>query len=100
LLALRWRWMPWLHLPAALWGAWAEASGTICPLTLLENALRLAAGQAGYTTSFIEHYLLGLIYPDGLTRQAQWLLAAVVVVLNAAIYGWLVYRRTWRRNGC
>ena len=36
LLVLRWRWIAWLHLPAALWGAVVEFSGWVCPLTPLE----------------------------------------------------------------
>ncbi len=46
LLALRWRWAPLVHLPAALWGVFIEVSGGVCPLTPIENALRRAAGIA------------------------------------------------------
>ncbi len=92
-LGARWRWMPLLHLPAAAWGVFVELTGRICPLTYLENALRIRAGQSGYTESFIEHYLLPLIYPSGLTREIQWGLAAVVLGVNLAIYVWLVLRR-------
>jgi len=48
LLALRWRWMPWIHLPAAIWGAVVVLFGWICPLTPIENALRHASGSAEY----------------------------------------------------
>jgi hypothetical protein len=92
LLALRWRWMPWLHLPAALWGGFVEASGRVCPLTPLENALRRAAGEAGYGGGFIEHYALPLVYPEGLTREAQLVLAGLLVAANAVIYA-IVWRR-------
>ena len=92
-LAARWRWMPWVHLPAMAWAVFVEFTGRICPLTYLENDLRLRAGQSGYTTSFIEHYLLDVIYPAGLTRELQFGLAATVVVVNIAIYVWLVLRR-------
>ena len=92
-MSLRWRWMPCIHLPAAAWGFFVEAAGRICPLTYLENYFRLQAGQSGYAESFIEHYLLAVIYPAGLTREIQFALAGVVVVINAAIYGWLVFRR-------
>ncbi len=93
LLALRWPRAAWVHLPAAAWGVWIELSGALCPLTPLENRLRAAAGQAGYEGGFIEHYLLALIYPAGLTREAQWVLAALVVAANLAIYAWV-----WRRR--
>lgn len=97
LLALRWRWASLLHLPAAAWGAFVELSGRICPLTPLENALRLQAGQAGYEGSFIEHYLLALIYPAGLTHGIQFVLAALVLGVNIAVYAW-VWRRRRRRS--
>lgn len=93
LLAARWRWMPLLHLPAAAWGFFVEFTGRICPLTFLENELRIRAGQSGYAESFIEHYLFNVIYPPGLTREIQFGLAAVVLVVNFAIYAWLVLRR-------
>jgi len=92
-LAVRWRWMPLVHLPAAAWGFFVELTGRVCPLTDLENDLRISAGQSGYTESFVEHYLLQVIYPSGLTREIQLALAGVVVFVNIAIYGWLFLRR-------
>lgn len=92
-LAVRWRWMPLVHLPAAAWGFFIELTGRVCPLTNLENDLRINAGQSGYTESFVEHYLLQVIYPSGLTREIQLALAGVVVFINIAIYGWLFFRR-------
>jgi len=90
--AVWWRWIPLVHLPAAAWGFVVELTGRDCPLTYLENYLRIEAGQSGYTESFIEHYILNLIYPSGLTREIQFALAGVVVVVNIAIYGWLFFR--------
>lgn len=92
-LALRWRWAPLVHLPAAAWGLFVEITGRICPLTYLENTLRIKAGQSGYAESFIEHYLLAIIYPAGLTREIQFALAGVVIAVNIAIYGWLLVRK-------
>jgi hypothetical protein len=92
LVVLRWRWLAWLHVPALAWAVFVEASGSVCPLTPLENLLRMRAGDAGYAGGFVEHYLLALVYPEGLTRQLQWLLAAVVLVVNALLYGWLWVR--------
>lgn len=93
LLVLRWPKLAWLHLPAVLWGAGIEFAGGLCPLTPLENRLRGAAGEAGYGTSFIEHYLLPLIYPGALTRELQVGLGAAVLLINALVYAWL-----WRRR--
>ena len=97
LLALRWRWAPMLHLPAAAWGVYVELSGGLCPLTPLENRLRSAAGEAGYTGGFIEHYLLALIYPAGLTHEIQYVLAAIVVGVNGLAYAWVWRGRRRRR---
>jgi len=91
--ALRRRWFAVVHLPAAAWGFFVEITGRICPLTYVENFFRVEAGQSGYTQSFIEHYLLAIIYPAGLTRGVQFVLAAVVVVINVALYAWIFYPR-------
>jgi hypothetical protein len=92
-IAVCWRWIPVVHLPAAAWGFFVEFTGRICPLTYLENYLRIKAGQSGYTESFVEHYLLAIIYPAGLTREIQFALAAVVIGVNMVIYGWLFVRK-------
>jgi hypothetical protein len=86
LLVLRWPRLSWLHLPALAWGLFIEVSGGICPLTPLENALRRAQGSPGYAGSFIEHWLVPLIYPPGLTRGTQLALAAALVLGNALVY--------------
>ena len=91
--AVRWRWVPLIHLPATAWGAFVEIGGRICPLTYVENALRARAGQAGYRESFIEHYLLAAIYPSGLTRDIRFLLAGIVLAVNVALYTWVLARR-------
>ena len=91
-LALRWRWLPWLHLPTLAWAAWVEFSGSTCPLTPIENMLRRAGGQAGYPGGFIEQYLLPLLYPAELTRELQWVLGTVLLLVNAAAYFTLWWR--------
>jgi hypothetical protein len=92
LLAVWWRKVLFIHFPAAAWGVFVELTGRVCPLTSLEKTLRIKAGTAGYGESFVEHYLLGIIYPDGLTREIQYFLGALVVIINVAIYLWLFYR--------
>lgn len=96
LLALRWPRARWVHLPAALWGAWIELAGWVCPLTPLENRLRELGGEQGYSGGFIQHYLLPLLYPAGLTREIQIGLGLLVVVFNLVVY-LAVWRRTRRR---
>jgi hypothetical protein len=89
LLVLRWRWIAWLHLPTAVWGAVVEFTGWICPLTPLENWLRAQGGEVGDEHDFTARYLLPILYSGDLTRDLQLLLGTVVVVLNAAVYWWL-----------
>jgi hypothetical protein len=92
LLTLRWPSLAWVHLPAALWGAFIELGGWICPLTPLEINLRQSAGEAAYSGEFIEHYVVPLVYPSGLTRDIQIGLGIAVLTLNALIYGALIVR--------
>lgn len=92
LAAFKWPWMAFLHIPAAGWGALIEYKGWICPLTPWENRLRQLAGQEGYTEGFIEHYILQLVYPPGLTRDMQSTLGTFVIVINLLIYGVFLYR--------
>jgi hypothetical protein len=99
LLALRRPWVAALHLPAAVWGALIELRGWICPLTPLEKSLRAAAGEAGYQGGFIEHYLLPVLYPAGLTRNVQLVLGAAVIVVNVAIYAVVLQRGRAARTG-
>lgn len=91
LLAYKWRWFIWLHIPSAAWGAWVEYKGMVCPLTPLENKLWIAGGEAGYSGGFIEHYLIPLIYIDGLDRELQIILGTAVIVINLLIYAGLVF---------
>ena len=91
-LALRWRRLPWVHVPAALWGATIEFMGWVCPLTPLENHFRRLAGETGYSGGFIEHYLIPVLYPADYTLPLRLTLGAGVVVLNAVAY-WLYFRR-------
>ena len=96
LMAFRWPKVIWLHLPALIWGAFVEFSGRICPLTPLENWLRVQGGESGYEASFIEQYLLPVLYPASLTASTQVVLGTLLVLTNLAIYGLLL--RHWRRG--
>lgn len=98
LLTFRWPAIAWLHIPAALWGAFIEFSGRICPLTPLEVWLRQESGATGYTGGFVEQYLIPILYPVDLDTETQLLLGAAVVVINGVIYGALVARLLRRRQ--
>jgi len=92
-LVLRWPKLAWIHLPAVVWAALVEVNGWICPLTPLEVSFRKASGEAGYAGDFLEHYLVALLYPEGLTRATQIGLGIALVAINVAIYA-VVARRT------
>ncbi len=85
----------WVHLPAFLWAAFIELSGGICPLTPLEDRLRLLAGQEARGGEFVDRTVMPLLYPDGLTRDHQLILGGLILFLNGAIYAaaWLHGRR-------
>ena len=93
LAVLRWPRLAWLHLPVVLWGAGIEFFGGVCPLTPLENRWRQLAGDQGYAGGFVDHYIVALLYPDGLTRSVQVALGLLVLVVNVAIYAY-----AWRRR--
>jgi hypothetical protein len=90
--------LAWLHLPAVAWGVWIEWSGGLCPLTPLEQRLRRAAGERGYSGGFVEHYVTAALYPDGLTRELQWALGAFVLLVNVAVYAVICARLASRRR--
>jgi hypothetical protein len=94
LLVLKWPVLAWVHIPAAVWGALIEFRRWICPLTPLENQLRELAGERSYSGDFIEHYLLEIMYPEGLTADVQMILGSIVVLLNLLIYTAVWSRRT------
>jgi hypothetical protein len=92
-------WVALVHLPALAWGIYVELTATICPLTPVENALRRAAGQAGYEGTFVDHYVVPIVYPPGLTPGAQALIGAALILLNAAVY-LLAWRRARSSRAC
>lgn len=96
LLAMRWRWVVGLHLPAAAWAAMIEFAGWVCPLTPLENHFRALAGESTYDRGFVAHYILPILYPGQLTRDIQIGFGLLVLVINAAIY-WRLAQK-WRRR--
>jgi hypothetical protein len=99
LLAARWPRVVWLHLPAAAWAVLVELTGRVCPLTPLENWLRARGGGATYSASFVEEYLLPVLYPASLSRELQWVIAGVVVAANGLAYAWVLRRRARRDRG-
>ncbi|PJZ70467.1 hypothetical protein CH373_05185 [Leptospira perolatii] len=92
ILSFRFKWMPWIHIPAAIWGFLVEMTGWICPLTPLEWKFRMLAGQSGYSGGFLEYYIISILYPEGLTREISYFLGAGVLLWNLLIY-YLVWKK-------
>lgn len=98
LLVCKWPKIGYLHIPCVLWGAMIELSGWMCPLTPLETVLRELAGEAGYSGGFIDHYVMPLVYPEGLTRGMQIGLGIIVLSVNLCVYGWMLMIRIQRKK--
>lgn len=99
LLVAKWNTLIWVHLPALAWGVLTEFAGIVCPLTPLENHLRMLGGDAGYAGGCIDHYLTSVLYPAGLTREMQLWLGLAALLPNVLIYGWLFAQRRSRKRG-
>lgn len=97
-LLARWPRLMWLHLPAAAWGAFIEFTGGICPLTPLENHLRVLGGGSAYGGDFVERYLLPVLYPEHLTLSIQQVLGGAVVGVNLLAYA-LAYQALRKKGG-
>jgi Protein of Unknown function (DUF2784) len=99
LLVARWPRIASVHLPAVVWAAWVELAGWTCPLTPLENWLRSEADDPIYTSSFVEHYLLPILYPSALSRPLQWVLGGLVLLINLTVYTVVLWRRAHGGRG-
>jgi len=86
LLVIRWPRIAFVHIPAIIWGTVVEFSGWICPLTPLENHFRNLAGNSSYSGDFIVRYLIPVIYPQNLTVDIQYILGAMVIIINIIFY--------------
>lgn len=88
--------LAWAHIPATLWGGSMEIGGWVCPLTYLENYFRHLCLQAGYGASFVDHYILPIIYPalwfGDFPRGGFVVIGMVVLGLNMGVY-WFVWKR-------
>lgn len=91
LLVWRWRWVAFLHIPAAVWGLAIEFLDAPCPLSPLEQMLLHKAGEQAYQGGFIDHYIVPLIYPEA---NPRFFLEAglFLLILNCAIYTWIIIR--------
>ncbi|MDX2452818.1 DUF2784 domain-containing protein [Desulfosarcina sp.] len=99
ILVIKWHKIAFLHLPCALWGVLIAFGGWICPLTPLEMHFRQLAGIAGYDGGFIDHYVMPLVYPAGLTRGMQIAFGVIILAVNLFVYARVLVNRTKQGNG-
>lgn len=96
-LAGRWPHIAFVQLPLAVYGVVIELVGFRCPLTPLEKMLRRKAGSSGYEGGFVEHYIVGVLYPGELTTGVKLFLACAVAATNTVAY-LVVWRRPVRAD--
>jgi len=82
----------WVHIPVVLWSSVVNLMSWTCPLTPLENALRVRAGQSGYPGGFVQHYIGRAVYPRGMPRRLELVAGVSILAGNALVYGGLL---TW-----
>ena len=82
----------WLHVPTVLWSSLVNLMGWTCPLTPVEKALRLRAGQAGYAGGFIQHYIGRAVYPGGMPRRLELVAGVSILVGNLVVYAVILAR--------
>lgn len=80
------RWS-WVHVPIVAWSSIVNLAGWTCPLTPLENRLRIAAYGSAYQGGFVHHYIGPLVYPRGMPRQMERVAGVSIVLWNACVYG-------------
>jgi len=81
----------WVHVPVVIWSSIVNLASWTCPLTPLEKALRMRAGQSGYAGGFVQHYVGRAIYPRGMPRQMELMAGVSVVAWNIVVYVVVLY---------
>ena len=96
-----WRYprLAWLHVPTLIWGTLVNVNGWVCPLTPIENYFRRLGGDTGYEGTFVEEYLLPVVYSGGSTGVSGFDLGVVVASSGVITYGFILYRwHVWRKH--
>ncbi len=89
-----WRYprVAWIHVPTLIWGTLVNINGWVCPLTPIENHFRRLSGESGYEGTFIEEYLLPVIYSGDATGVSGFALGVIVASSGVITYAFLLYR--------
>jgi hypothetical protein len=87
------RWVAWIHIPIAIWGAYAFLAAKTCPLTPLEKRLRKKAGVEVSEDDFVEGFLPFLKKLVESPRQREFLIGCLFLVWSVIVYLFL-----WKRS--
>ena len=101
--ALRWPWVNapafrFAHLAAIAYVVAQQWLGAVCPLTSLESWLRTQAGESGYASGFIEHWVQWVLFYDA----PGWVFTLVYTAFGLAVAAaWIAFppRRSPRLRG-
>jgi hypothetical protein len=81
----------WVHIPTVLWSSVVNLMSWTCPLTPMENALRMRAGETGYSAGFVQRYLGPVVYPRGMPRRLELVAGVSVVAWNVLVYAVVIW---------
>ena len=74
------------HFPALCWAFYAILTRTVCPSTYLERWLLIQANRDDFSSSFINHYLVPIVYPKEISHEQLMILAGFLILINFGIY--------------
>jgi hypothetical protein len=86
LLIVDWR-FAFIHVPVVAWSAFVNLRHRTCPLTPLEQQLRVRAGQAAFKGGWLQNYIEPWLRPRGMPRQLELVAGVSIIVGNVILYG-------------
>lgn len=69
-----------VHAVASFWALVIVLAGMVCPLTVLQNALRVRGGQPELPGAYLDVYVRDVIYPVEYQTQVYWAVALLIAV--------------------
>lgn len=86
---VRWRSLRQFHLLAIAVVVVQSWAGVLCPLTIIENELRIRAGTIPYAGSFIRHWLHRTLFYD----VEPWVFTVVYTIFGSIVMlTWILAR--------
>ncbi|SDC87198.1 DUF2784 domain-containing protein [Actinokineospora iranica] len=90
---LAWKWPKtvFVHVFFAAWGVVVNVTSVPCPLTTLENHFRHQQGLGDLPGGFNEHYIIGVLFPEGYIHVVALFALALLIVSYVGAY--LLWRK-------